>query len=228
MLKMKLKNIKASSKKSKNSLEFVDTTNNEDSDEQTNNEDQEDFEDHQRGSSSNDFKYGNKRKRCKKFSKGDCDLLLQLFDKHCSSLDSSSSAHSVKKRNDAWDNLTQEFNLLQTNGISRDQGELKIKIKNLKASRIKTEPNDSPSAVFEATDQLETSTPVVKNIIHNRSLAQSSSQTQLPQRPLRIVSTTSNLDLKHNDGIGSSSDMFYDEFEVEVSNIVLLKTSDIL
>lgn len=213
---MKLKNIKAQSKKTK--LEFVDTTNNEDdSDDQSNDGDLEELEDHQRGSSSNDFKYGifGKRKRCKKFSKGDCDLLLQLFDKHCSNLDSSSSAHSVKKRSDAWDSLTTEFNRRQTNGITRDQGELKIKIKNLKASRIKTEPSESPSTIFEAADQMEASTPIVKNIIHNRSLAQSSSQTQ--QRPLRIVSTASNADLKHNDGIGSTGDMFYDEFEVEVS-----------
>lgn len=212
-LKMKLKNIKAQSKKTK--LEFVDT---EDANEESDNDQYEDNADGE--GSATDFKFilNGRRKRCKKFSKGDCDLLIELYEKYCTNLDSSSSAVSVKRRNDAWECLTNEFNHRQTNGIHRDQAELKIKIKNLKASRVKTEPNDTAS-VFETSSveaNVEASTPVLKTIIHNRSLAQTNQQRQ--DTPLRIVASHgSNPNVRrHEDHApASTGDGFYDEFEVE-------------
>lgn len=164
------------------------------------------------------FVFNGKRKRCKKFSKGDCDLLIELFERYCTGLDSSSSAVSVKRRSDAWEGLTNEFNSRQINGIMRDQAELKIKIKNLKAMRVKTEPNETSSSVFETTnEQVESSsTPIVKTIIHNRALA-TKQQSPSQNRPLRIVASHSNSNLKQNEVIAPPGDGYFDEFEVEVN-----------
>lgn len=214
---MKIKNIKAQSKRTK--LEFVDTDANDESN------DNHQYEDHGDGDGSGtDFKFSilnAKRKRCKKFSSGDCDLLIELYEKYCTGLDTSSAATSVKRRNESWDMLTNEFNHRQTNGIMRDQAELRIKIKNLKAMRVKTEPNDSGSTVFEASQieaKVEASTPIVQTIIHNRALAQQTSQ-QHNETPLRIVAshsggTTTSVRHKNHD-IATPGDGYYDEFEVE-------------
>lgn len=215
---MKLKNIKAQSKKTK--LEYMETTDGNENTGSNDNEDSDNDHDEDFHGSSSEFKFGilQKRKRCKKFSKSDCDLLIQLYDRYCANLDTSSSATSVKRRSEAWDNLTKEFNSLQTNGIIRDQNELKIKIKNLKASRIKMEPNESSTVFDTSGDHLQSSTPqVVKNVIHNKSLALSSKQ----EPPLRIVASTSNhTSTKPNND--SQADVYYDEFEVEVKIFFLL------
>lgn len=210
---MKLKNIKTLSKRAK--LEYVDVEENED--QQHNNSDQEEYEEHNQGSSSNDFKFGAfKRKRCKKFSKAECDLLIELHDKYCHNLDSSSAPNSVKKRHEAWENLTNEFNIRQTsvNGLLRDQGELKIKMKNLKAMRVKSEPSES-SAVFEITsktENFEASTPIVKNI------TRSDQHHQQPSNPIRIVTSSTQLANKDINNIDTPQEPYYDEFEVEYIN----------
>lgn len=74
-LKMKLKNIKAQSKRTK--LEFVDTEVTQGSDGNEPNQ----FEENPDGDGSGtDLKFiiNGKRKRCKKFSQAECDLLIEL------------------------------------------------------------------------------------------------------------------------------------------------------
>lgn len=214
---MKIKNVKAQSKRTK--LEFVDTEDVHQEGSEANDNDQ--YEDE----SGTDFKFSilnGKRKRCKKFSKGDCDLLIELYEKYCTGLDTSSSAASVKRRNDAWECITNEFNHRQSNGILRDQAELKIKIKNLKAMRVKSEPTDNQTSMYEPSKieaNVETSTPIIKQtIIHNRALAeQTSQQHHHDEPPLRIVASQSGIQntRRGNDDIQPTGDGFYDEFEVE-------------
>jgi hypothetical protein len=152
---MKVKNMKAASKRTK--LDSDDPLNykrKDSSNEDSMNENEDDYEDSQQHNDSFDNKsFSSKsRKRCKKFTKSECELLIKLYEKHCSNLDTSSSANSVKKRQDAWEALTEEFNSQQASGITRDCGELKIKIKNIKAMRVKTEPPEDRSII--GTSQL--------------------------------------------------------------------------
>jgi hypothetical protein len=219
---MKLKNIKATSKRSK--PELLEMADSEDSDDQDGGDDDERNKD-RRSKDSVEFKlnFPGKRKRCKKFSKQDCDLLITLYDKYCTNLDNSTSFSSIKRRNDAWDKVLNEFNSKQRSGIERELSELKIKIKNLKALRIKMEPNDSnDTSIYDDSNQdlLSASTPMGKNIIPSQKTSQS-------QLPIKIVASTSSSNLSkqqqnnHRESLIIGNSEFYDEFEVEVSDYLL-------
>jgi len=143
------------------------------------------------------------RKRCKKFTKEECDLLLSLHDKYCSNLDTSSTANSVKKRQDAWDNLTVEFNDLQTSGVTRECNELKIKFKNIKALRVKTEPIEPQTIVnnvgmFNESDSSGKATIEDRKIISTRPI-RSLQNPPLPKTFGDFANSTATTEIFYND-----------------------------
>ncbi|KAG5681977.1 hypothetical protein PVAND_011376 [Polypedilum vanderplanki] len=144
-LKMKVKNMKAQSNKrpkmeviedDKDNTSDINESKHGDNNEEDHNNETDANQSHSEQNSSKPA-----RKRCKKFSKTECDLLLNLYEKHCQGLDSSCSASSIKRRSEAWKLLTEDFNKQQTTNIRRDENELKIKIKNIKAMKVKSEPS---------------------------------------------------------------------------------------
>ncbi|CAG9802058.1 unnamed protein product [Chironomus riparius] len=147
------------------------------------------------------------RKRCKKFTKEECDLLLSLHEKYCANLDTSSTANSVKKRQEAWDNLTYEFNDLQSSGVTRECNELKIKYKNIKALKVKTEPMESQTIVnnmrvFNESDSSSKAVVEDRKIISTR-----------PIRSLQNPAVTKTF--AHLANSTATNDMFYDDDDYE-------------
>jgi hypothetical protein len=148
------------------------------------------------------------RKRCKKFNKSEVDLLISLYESHCQGLDSSCTASSIKRRSDAWKSLTDDFNRLQKTGIIRDENELRIKIKNVKAMRVKNEPSSDNNTCHTSNSSSHasiTSTPMAK--IHSE------------QKPTLQQQTTSSRQSRIVNSIDIIADDLYEEedYEEEVS-----------
>lgn len=214
-LKSKIKNLKAQSKKANLKSEVGqqdplagengNETNDDDEYEMDMSQNDEDTKPLMNQCSSNG---SNKiRKRCKKFTKEECDLLLTLHDKYCSNLDTSSTSNSVKKRQEAWDSLTIEFNDLQSSGITRECNELKIKYKNLKALKVKTEPIEPQTLVNNMTVFNESDSSG-KATVEDRKI--------LITRPIRSLqnppSTKTFGDLANST---ATNDIFYDDDDYE-------------
>lgn len=189
-LKMKLKNIKASTSKKRPKLEHSPSSTeitterisrklsgNDDDDEEMDEDDEDqEYEEHEIIIHNSSESFNKARKRCKKFTKAESALLETLYEKHFFGLDSSCSATSVKKRSDAWTNITKSFNE-QNSGVSRDISELKIKIKNIKAMRMKGEQSMTNSRI--STDETFT-TPVLVSKV-------TATEEQKPTKPVTII-----------------------------------------
>lgn len=217
-LKLKIKNLKAQSKKTKleigndplsenhsvNGTVVENDMNDDDEEYEPDNSDELDTKPIINRNNSNKT-----RKRCKKFTKDECDLLFKLYEEICVGLDSSSTPNSVKKRNDAWDNLTASFNQQQTSGMLRECNELKIKIKNLKASRVKIEPDTEQRVVRNSHLFNESETSGSKTIIEDRKII-----TARPIRSLQnIPAQTKNYEeIAHST---AANDIFYDDDDYE-------------
>lgn len=162
---------------------------------------------------SNDNNNSRIRKRCKKFTVEEQDLLLQLHDKYCGHLDTSSTPNSVKRRNDAWEKLTEEYNHLQQTGVYRECNELKIKIKNIRALRVKTEPSEQERIIQNSQIYSESDTSASKGVIEERQL--------IIPKPIISLQNQPNASKNYHDIANSTAanDMYYDDddFEEEVS-----------
>lgn len=154
------------------------------------------------------------RKRCKKFTKEECDLLISLHEKYCSNLDTSSTSNSVKKRQEAWDSLTIEFNDLQSSGVTRECNELKIKYKNIKALKVKTEPIE-PQTIVNNIGVFNESDSSGKATVEDRKI--------LITRPIRSLQnppvTKTFADLANST---TTNDIFYDDDDYEDDVSVVL------
>lgn len=129
---MKLKNMKAQSKKFRS----------EEAPKKDKDEEESEAEDQTEDESMNDSK--TPRKRAKVFNRADTALLQQLSEKFFTGpifQNNSYTKQSLEHRNKAWDSVTKEYNRSQTGG-KRSIDELKIKYKNLKQQKqIKQEEN---------------------------------------------------------------------------------------
>lgn len=225
-LKLKIKNLKAQSKKTK--LEVNDplsenhSTNGNIAEQDMNEEDEE----YDQDNSDVDTKpiINNKvRKRCKKFTKEECELLYKLYEQYCVNLDSSSTPNSVKKRNEAWDNLTTAFNQQQKSGVLRECNELKIKVKNLKASRVKIEPDSD--RVNNSQSYIESDTSASKGVV----VQEKSMITARPTRSLQTIPAEPKNYSEIAHSTAAVNDLYYEEdFEDDVSFRIFVNRKHIL
>lgn len=130
------------------------------------------------------------------FTADETVLLYDLVAKYFSNLDSSLTRESLESRNNAWKQVTEEFNNSKVSDIKRDINELKIKHKNMKAQRInfKTENEEGKSTVDQYTEPEASPEDITPRSLRSKAPETSTNNIisdVFPVRNFRDVSTLS-------------------------------------